>query len=293
MDPVQSGLHLVLSAAFAAASVALVARVSRRRVADGAGLAVAIALVWQFVVQEGWPSLPPTSKWHTIVLAALALAVATTALGIFLRRSPPLEQSIALAAVTAGAIVALAKAPLLGSLQPIHIAAACILPVITLMVARTGGAGGLWLGGGLAACCAALAGLALIGSFAKLGIVVGSTGVAVALVAVVLWWRKLELGGPGLAAILGIMALVAGMGGAYYDGHFPLWLWWLPLFAPLAGLAARLRPIAARPRLAAATLVGAPALVAFLAAAIAGGLAASHAADDEGSGADYSGYGGS
>ena len=136
---------------------------------------------------------------------------------------------------------------------------------------------------------AAMAGLCIEGSLAKIGIIAGGVGAALGAISLVVWWTKRGLGSGGGAVIIALLAAFASLGAAYYEGQFPLFLWAVPVLAPLASFAARLPFLARRPR--GAKLVDALAPAAIALAAVGLAVATGPApAEDDGAQSPY-GYG--
>jgi hypothetical protein len=300
MDPVQSGVHLLASAAVAVVLILVGRRFGRSDrdeapVAHLAAGAIALALAWQFVIQEGRPTLPPASKWHTILFAVGAVAVVASIAEGLTRTAAVAERAFLFAAIAAGGLIAFGKAPLIGSMQPVHIGAAGAAVVVLFLNQLSRTRTGFALPAVLSISFASLAAMSLVGSFAKLGIIAGSTGVAVAAIALVTWRTKLALGAAGLATAVAGLAATAGLGAAYFDGHFSTPLWALPVAAPLAVLVAELPVIRRRPAFANATRLLAPTAIALaaLGAAATQSLMNAPADADSSTGDGYgSGYGG-
>ncbi len=289
MDPMQTAIHVVASAVMAVVLIVVGGR--RRGSMRLAGMAIALAMVWQFVVQEGWPALPPTSKWHTIVFAVAAIAVLSSILARLQRASPTAERALGPALLASLGLVAIARSPLLGTLQPLHCAALVTAPAIAVLALRGERSPGFGLPAALSFACVSLAGMCLVGSFAKLGIIAASTGFTLGMVALLAWRTRAGLGVAGMTTGIAALGAIAGSGAAYFDGHFTAGLWALPVLAPVAALSADLPFARRRPHLAAFLRVAGPALIAFLALGAAF-VQSSTTTSEEESGPDYTGYGG-
>lgn len=294
MDPIQSALHLGLGAVTAVGIVALGGRYGGERGAAVVPLAAAIAAAWQFGVQEGGLMLRPDTKWALLPWTALAAAGAATVVGATTTGRPSLERATLAGFAALVATTLVGDAPLLGSIQPLHLAA--ILSLTTALALH--GSADRWRGLPAAAWMLAIASaflgvgvLSLLGSIAKLGIVAISTGVAVAGCSLPLWLGRRSLGPASFAGLSALLAVLAGFGAAYFTGPYPFWLFLLPVVAPLAALAARMKAVECRPRLALAVIAFAPACVVAASVAVGGAMSMAEADEDAGSSIDSSVYG--
>jgi hypothetical protein len=290
MDPIETLVHVVL-AALAACVIAFVGgplgdrfgREGVRSFGPTIGLALGTALAWNFLVQEGTPAWPVRAAWHTILLVAGALAGLALATTLVPLRTT-LERAL-LVGVGAAAIVGfLLRTPVLEvattSIKTQHVAFLALLAVAPAAARIAGGVGGLSIPFGWSFCFAAMAGLCIEGSLAKIGIVAGGVGAALGAVSFVAWWTKRSLGYAGGAVVAALLAALASLGAAYYEGQFPLWIWAIPVLAPLASLAARLPFLAERPRAATLVQALAPAVLALAAVGLAVAAGPTPAEDD-------------
>lgn len=284
----QTAIHVIASAAVAIVLTVIGGR--RRGAMRLAAPAIAGALTWQFVVQEGWPAVPPTSKWHTIVFAVGVIAILSALVDSLQQRSTTAERSFTQALLAAVTFVAITRAPPLGTLQPLHIAAFLIALIVSLLATCGQRCPGFGLPAAMSLSCVSLAGMCIVGSFAKLGIVAASTGFSLGMIALLAWRTRAGLGVAGVTTSIAVLGAIAGAGAAYFDGHFSAALWALPVIAPLAALAADIPVARRRPRLASFLRVAGPALIAFLALGIAF-VQSSTTVSEEESGPDYTGYG--
>jgi hypothetical protein len=294
VDPIQSALHLGLGAVTAVGLVALSGRFGGERGAAILPFAAAIAAAWQFGVQEGGLALRPDTKWALLPWTALAAAGAATVVGAMTTGRPSLERATLAGFGALVAITLVGDAPLLGSIQPLHVAA--ILSLTTALLLH--GSADRWRGLpaaawtlGIASAFLGVGVLSLLGSIAKLGIVAVSTAVAIAGLSLPLWFGRRSLGPASFVGLSALLAVLAGFGAAYFTGPFPFWLFLVPVVAPLAALAARVKAIERRPRLALAVIAFAPACIVAASVAIGGVMSMAEADEDGGSSIDSSVYG--
>ncbi len=294
MDPIQSALHMVLGAFSAAGLVALGSRLGGQRGATVVPVAAAIATAWQFGVQEGGLALRPDTKWALLPWTALAAASAAAVIGLLLSGRPSIERATLAGFAGLVATTLVGDAPLLDGVQPLHVAA--VLSLIVAMVLHRsserwqGVSAAAWTLG-IASTFVGVGALALLGSIAKLGIVSITTGVAVAAIALPVWWSGRALASTSFAGLAFLLAVLAGFGAAYFTGPFPFWLFLVPILAPLAALAVRPTIALRRPRLAQAMLILGPASIVVASVAVAGVMSLSSAEEDEGDSIDSSVYG--
>ncbi len=291
MDPQQTIVQIAL-AAIAATIVTVVGRALRRETpAWTVGIAMAVALFWNFNVQEGFPAWPLTAKWHSILLVAAGLAIMVAAMAWLPRALRDASTAHWLTAIITAAIVGFAlRLPTIDDIAPQHIAMFGLPPLVLVLAPIAAKKRGFGVPAACSLCFAALAGLCLQGGLAKFGILSGGIGAALGAIAVLSSRWPTGLSGAALAGVLGLLAAFAASGAAYYERQFPIWLWAVPVAAPLTLLVTRCNAIQERPRLAAVLGVALPALVAIAAVAFTFALAPTQASDATDAG-NYGAYG--
>jgi hypothetical protein len=295
MDPIQTAIHAMLAAVVAALLVAAGRAINRRFAALSdmslVGPALAIAVLWQFLIQEGppaWPftaatASPPAPKWHSLVWTVGAVGIGSVLLvPVFHRRSsarPRVELATGLAVIVAATVLTLLRSPAIGTINPAHIAAALALflvPAWTL-VARPDRS--MSLGVAIIFSFAALAGLSIEAAhFAKLGTIAATAAGASLAIAATAWWLRLHLSPLAAVAALVTIGTTATVG-APYARETPGWLWVVPAVAPLLVVVSDLPFIRPYARTAAVLRYALPAVVAMSAVALAVAMAATN---DEG-----------
>lgn len=198
--------------------------------------AIGVAYLLAFVLQDGWPDMPPTEKWHWLVPTTLA----ATVLGITARLFPRsgslrLAPEFTLAFIAAFAMhfpgqdsievrlaigIAVLLATLAGRTSVLR-RPAIQLPVLGWMLLAT------------------LSIMVLQINFAKLAILTGSVSAICAAAAVITLLRRPSSLGIGGHLVIGFSVASIAACGAAYDANdqVPMLAWGLPVLAlPLAAL---------------------------------------------------------
>jgi len=281
MDPVAALIHVGLGAVLAAI-IALTGRGLRR--ADPAvtvGLALAVALCWNFVTQERLPAWPLAAKWHSILIVAGGLALLAAVDGLCAERGPKLAQRIVAVTILAAALVGFAlRLPATELPAPQFLAMGALPFVLVPLAGLAVRERRFSVPAAISFCFAGLAGLCLEGGLAKFAVLCGSLGAALGGVALLGLRWPVGLGVGGLAAAAGLLASLAAAGAVYYEGQFPAWIWAIPVAAPLLMLVASSSTLAQRPKLAAALRVALPAAIALASVGVAIALGAGPAANE-------------
>lgn len=316
MDPLQTALHASLAAIAAALLIAVDRAPPLRSGRLGVGLslagpALALAIIWQFLIQEGrpvWGGLAgPSPKWHSLVWFVVAMAVVGVLIPCLFHRvtsaaaqrdgaapgaaNRPVPNGLVVAVVGFAVTLLFLRAPLLHERNPAHVVA--MLGLLFLPLAGRVAICGPRLAMPLSFVWsfAALAGLAIeAAAFAKLGTIAATAAGATVGMIVIGWRLGLSLSPyaaiTGLAAVGGIAAV-----GAPYASATPGWIWLGPALAPFAVTLAQLPPLRRRPALASVIRYALPAAIAFASVAVAIALKTSGPSAGDDDGAAY--YGGS
>ncbi|MDZ4753342.1 MAG: hypothetical protein SGJ11_02450 [Phycisphaerae bacterium] len=280
MDPVAALIHVGIGALLAAI-VAFAGRGLRR--ADPAvtvGLALAFALGWNFVTQEGFPAWPLAAKWHSILIVAGGLGLLAAIDGLIAERCSKFAYRIVANTILAAALVGFALRLPDADMPGIQFIAMGTLPFVLVPLAGLAVRERRFsVPAAISFCFAGLAGLCLEGGFAKLAVLCGSLGAALGGIALLGLRWPVGLGVGGLAAALGLLVSFAAAGAAYYEGQFPVWIWAMPVLALLLMLVASSNKLAGKQKLAAVLRVALPAALALarvgMAIAMGGGQTAS------------------
>ena len=198
--------------------------------------AIGVAYLLSFVLQDGWPDLPPTEKWHWLVPTTMA----ATILGVTARLFPRTGSKRLLPELTLAFIAGFAMHFPGQDRLEIRLAIGIAVLVATL-AGRTAvlrrPAIQLPLMGWIL--LATLSIMALQASFAKLAVLTGSISAICAATAVLTWLRRPSSLGIGAHLVIGfIVASIAACGAAYDSNtNVPPLAWVVPVLAlPLAAL---------------------------------------------------------
>jgi hypothetical protein len=266
--------------AFALLAAARALRARWPWLGTGAPVALALAVAVALGARSQFSGLPwppaialESLPWAVLVAAAVAAAVPSF-IGGELGRVRPVHAAAALPATVVPFLAAwlVLQVPRGGFSAATHAGMATVVAISAVLAGQAARSHGVAPAIGMWATGAALAGMALAASVAKLALIAGAFSAGAAAVGVLaLLQRPLAMGAPAAAVWAVTIGVGCTLGAAYDEQPLPRIAWWLLAASPAASALACLPALAQRPRARAVALALGPAVVALAALAIVGG----------------------
>lgn len=267
----------VVAFALLAAARALRARWPWLGTGAPVALALAVAVALGARSQFGGLPWPPAIALESLPWAVLAAAAVAAAVPSFmggdLGRVRPANTVASLPAAVVPFLAAwlVLQVPRGGFSTATHAGMAAVVALAAVLAGQAARAHGVAPAIGMWATGAALAGMALAASVAKLALIAGAFSACAAAIGVLaLLQRPLVVGVPAAAVWAVVIGVGCTLGAAYDEQPLPRMAWWLLAASPAAGALACLPPLAQRPRARAVALALGPAAIALAALAIVG-----------------------